>query len=42
MEKRVTEKGYPCAVEPCSGAPWWHGRVNDDGEAVAVQLRHVG
>ena len=42
MEKRVIEKDWPRAAEPCDGTPWWHGRISDDGEAVAVWLRRVG
>jgi hypothetical protein len=32
------EEVWPHAAEPCDGTPWWRGRVNDDGEAVAVPL----
>ena len=35
------EKGWPCVGEPCGGAPWRHGRVSDDREAVMVRLRHT-
>ena len=34
--------GWPRAVELCGGALWWHGHVSDEGEVVAVRLRHVG
>ena len=42
MEKRVMEKSWPRAAKPCDSASWWHGRVSDDGEVVAVQLKHAG
>ena len=35
------EEGWPCAVKPCKGTPWQHGRVSDDREAVAVPLTCV-
>ena len=38
----MTEKGWPCAAEPCGGAPWWHGHVSNDGEVVEVWLWHAG
>ena len=38
MEKRVMEKGWPCAAEPCGDAPQWHDRVSENGEAVVVPL----
>ena len=37
-EVTVGVEGWPCAAEPCGGAPRWRGRVNGDGEAVAVPL----
>ena len=42
MEKMETEEGWPHAAEPCGDAPWWHGRISDDGVAAEVQLRHRG
>ena len=35
-------EGWPCAAEPCGGAPRQHGRVSDDGEVVDVRLRRAG
>ena len=32
------EEGWPRAVKPCGSSPRRHGRVSDDGEAVAVPL----
>ena len=37
----MVEEVWPRVAEPCSGVPRWHGRVSDDGEAVAVQLACV-
>ena len=37
----MMEEGWPRAAEPCGGAPRWHGRVSDEGEAVAFQLRRA-
>jgi len=34
----MAEEGWPRAAELCGGAPRWHGRINGDGEAVAVPL----
>ena len=35
---RMMEEGWPRAVEPCGGAPRWHGRISDNGKAIAVPL----
>ena len=34
----MAEEGWPRAAELYGGAPWWCGRVNSDGEVVAVPL----
>ena len=38
----MMEKGWPCATEPCDGAPWRHRCVSNDGEAVVVRLWRAG
>ena len=38
----MMEEGWPHVAEPCSGAPWQHGRVSDTGEAIEVWPRRIG